>query len=467
MGDFSKLLEPISPEQPAGANLYYAKEFDEIKEARRQDDTAPKGIWEQKETKTADYKRVAQLVEDALTTKTKDLRLATWLAEAWIYREGSAGLISGIEFLHALLEKFWDDLYPQIEDGDSEDRVAPLEWFGSYFDPVKGSSPKLALSRVPLVKGKYDFFAYQESRKVGYESDVKDNDARKKARAVLITEGKISAESFDKGFDETPKAFYKQLSADYKQALESLRALDTFCRDKFPKNPPSFGVLRKTIEDIANVVENLLNRKLKIDPDPIEPVAPTETDAENADGTQSVQAVAPQTVRSATIDLSQFGGGAIKTAQQADLHILAAAQFLRRHSPASPVSYLVLRALRWGEVRELGELKPSELLAPTGEIRVALRTAAADKNWQLVLDIAETAMSNLTGRGWLDLQRYSVRACEELGHTSAARALRSELKCFLADFPQLAKARLDDDTGAANPETLAWLEKEGLLPAAK
>jgi type VI secretion system protein ImpA len=58
-----------------------------------------------------------------------------------------------------------------------------------------------------------------------------------------------------------------------------------------------------------------------------------------------------------------------------------------------------------------------------------------------------------------------VKACDELGYTAAAKALRSELKCFLADFPQLPKAILNDDTGAANPETLAWLEKEGLLPA--
>jgi type VI secretion system protein ImpA len=464
MADFAGLLEPISSEQPAGANLYYAKEFDEIKDARRQDDTAPWGLWEH-EVKTADYKLVARLAEAALASKTKDLRLAVWLAEAWIYREGTAGLVSGIRFLHALLDKFWDSIYPQIEDGDFEDRVSPLEWFGSYFDPVKGSSPKLAVCRLPLVKGKYDFFVYQESRKVGSEADVKDSEPRKKTRAALIAEGKISAEVFDKVFDETPKAFYKQLDADYKQAIEVLSQFDTFCREKFTKNPPSFGVLRKSIEEIANAVQILLTRKLKTDPDPVEPVASSETPtADQADSAQ--QAVASPLLRSATIDLSQFGGGAITSTDHALLHVLAAAQFLRRTSPSSPLSYLLLRALRWGEVRESGEIKPAELFAPAGDIRVALRNAAGAQNWQLVLDVAETAMSNLTGRGWLDLQRYSVIACEQLGYAGAAKALRSELKCFLADFPQLPKAILNDDTGAANPETLAWLEKEGLLPPA-
>jgi len=184
---------------------------------------------------------------------------------------------------------------------------------------------------------------------------------------------------------------------------------------------------------------------------------------------QTAADTAPSQVQSAapTIDLSKLSGGPINSADQATLHVLASAQFLRRNSPASPLSYLLLRALRWGEVRELGEIKSTELFAPSGDIRMSLRAAAAANNWKLVLDIAETAMSNFTGRGWLDLQRYSVKACEELGYTAAAKALRSELKCFLADFPQLPKAILDDDTGAANPETLAWLEKEGLLTPVK
>jgi type VI secretion system protein ImpA len=460
MADFGKLLEPISPDQPAGVDLYYEKDFETIKEARRQEDAAPQGLWE-REIKTADYKLVARLIESALTTKTKDLRLAAWLAEAWIYQEGSSGLVAGMQLLQSFLEKFWDSLYPLIDGDDMELRAGPLEWFGSYFDPTKGSSPKLAICRSPLVKGKFDFFVYQESRKVGYEAEVKDSEPRKKARLALIAEGKISAEKFDHDFDETPKAFYKKLAADYKQSLEELNKLDALCREKFTNSPPSFLALRKTIEEVANSVHILLTRKLKTDPDPVEASPATEEQTAADTAPSQVQSAAP------TIDLSKLSGGPINSADQATLHVLASAQFLRRNSPASPLSYLLLRALRWGEVRELGEIKSTELFAPSGDIRMSLRAAAAANNWKLVLDIAETAMSNFTGRGWLDLQRYSVKACEELGYTAAAKALRSELKCFLADFPQLPKAILDDDTGAANPETLAWLEKEGLLTPVK
>jgi type VI secretion system protein ImpA len=92
-----------------------------------------------------------------------------------------------------------------------------------------------------------------------------------------------------------------------------------------------------------------------------------------------------------------------------------------------------------------------------------LKSSAAGSNWKRVLETAESAMSHTTGRGWLDLQRYSIKACEELGYADAAKALRSELKAFLLDFPQLPSSTLNDDTGTANPETLAWLRKEGLI----
>jgi hypothetical protein len=72
-------------------------------------------------------------------------------------------------------------------------------------------------------------------------------------------------------------------------------------------------------------------------------------------------------------------------------------------------------------------------------------------------------MASACGRGWLDLQRYSILACEGLGYQAASKAIRSELKTLLADFPQLPTAILNDDTGAANPETLNWLRQEGFV----
>ncbi len=142
------------------------------------------------------------------------------------------------------------------------------------------------------------------------------------------------------------------------------------------------------------------------------------------------------------IDFSQLGGE-IKSADEAVLHVVAAAQFLRQKSPANPASYLLLRALRWGEVRAANESAMADLPAPPSEVRVTLRMAASGKNWKRVLEMAESAMSSPIGRGWLDLQRYSIKACDELGFADAAKALRSELQGFLQGFSAITNGHAE------------------------
>src|SRR5260370_25365406 len=122
--------------------------------------------------------------------------------------------------------------------------------------------------------------------------------------------------------------------------------------------------------------------------------------------------------------------------------------------------------MRWGELREAGpSLNPVMLGAPPTEKRTQLKKSAMEGNWTDVLETSESIMSTPCGRGWLDLQRYTVRACESLGSDfdPAAAAIRSELKSLLADYPELLTASLTDDTPAANNETQAWIT-ESILP---
>jgi type VI secretion system protein ImpA len=69
------------------------------------------------------------------------------------------------------------------------------------------------------------------------------------------------------------------------------------------------------------------------------------------------------------------------------------------------------------------------------------------------------------GRGWLDLQRYSLTACDGLGsdYFAVAGAMRGALRALLTDLPQLLDMTLMDDTPTANAETRGWLRAE-ILP---
>ena len=102
----------------------------------------------------------------------------------------------GLKLCHGLLDKFWDTLYPLIEDDDLELRAAPLA--------IKLDVP---VRQSPLNRDGHSWFLYTESRKVGYEDQAKDPN-QKKARDLAITkEKKLPPEIFDKSFRETPKAF--------------------------------------------------------------------------------------------------------------------------------------------------------------------------------------------------------------------------------------------------------------------
>src|SRR6185436_19635992 len=68
------------------------------------------------------------------------------------------------------------------------------------------------------------------------------------------------------------------------------------------------------------------------------------------------------------------------------------------------------------------------------------------------------------GRGWLDLQRYVLTACDRLGGSfdGVAAGVRSELRTLLAALPQLREMTLMDDAPTANGETQDWLDAQGL-----
>lgn len=83
------LLAPVAGENPSGDDLYYDKVFDQIKEARREDeDDLPEGDWERAQKKKADHRAVIKLAGEALAKKSKDLRLAGWLVESQLRVEG-------------------------------------------------------------------------------------------------------------------------------------------------------------------------------------------------------------------------------------------------------------------------------------------------------------------------------------------------------------------------------------------
>jgi type VI secretion system protein ImpA len=446
------LLNPVEGPSPSGANLRYDPAYDKIKEARREESQPPPGMTEQ-DRKVADNAQVVRLTTDLLSNKTKDLQLAAWFTEASLKQRGFAGLKDGLSLCLGLVTKFWDTLYPEIEDGDAESRGAPLGFVGTKLDiPLK------LLSVVE--KQRYSLLDYDQSRALGYEDQAKTDEA-KKSRAQSIKEGKLTAEAFDRAFEETPKKFYLQGEQDLDACRQILGQLKKVCDEKFGDDGPSFGPLQSALEGERHLIHNLLQKKREKEPDPVEVAPVAETAAAGNDG-----AAAP--VRTGVL-ISIENSSEPPERMEAVKKIAEAAAYLRRLEPQSPSSYLMLRGLRWGELRAAIDLAdPTRLEAPPTELRRHLKKLLLEKKYDQLLEAAESAMALPCSRAWLDLQRFVVEACDGLGsgYEAVSKAIRSELKTLIADIPQLLDATLMDDTPAANADTRAWLASLNQEPAA-
>jgi type VI secretion system protein ImpA len=449
-----EFLLPIAEDNPSGADLRYDPVYDAIKEARREEDDLNQGAW-QTERKVADYSQVVTLSTTVLKKKSKDLQIAAWMTEALLKREAFAGFASGLQLCHGLVDKFWDTLYPQIEDDDLELRVAPLEWVAIKLEqPIRLSS---------FNRDGHNYFQYNESRSVLYEDQAKTPDQKKK-REKDLKENKLPPEAFDKSFTETPKAFYVNLEKSIDLALQSLADLGKLCEDKFGDSSPSFTKLKNALTEVRHLTHSLLEKKRETEPDPVE-VVPEPEEVAAAEGVEGTPGAEGGDARPAAPSSISFTlGPSSETPARRDMvaQVAAVAAALRQKEPQNPAPYLMMRGLRWGDLRAAAALAdPAMLEAPPAEIRQQIKRLALQEKWKDLLDTAEAVMALPCSRAWLDLQRFVIEACVALGsnYNDIAVAIRSELRCLLRDVPHLLDATLMDDTPAANAKTREWLQQ--------
>ncbi len=264
--DAEAILEPIPGENPGGEDLRYNPIYDEIKEARRADDTLDRGQYK-REIKTADWEKVIKFSLDALTKKSKDLQIAAWLTEALVRAEGFEGLVAGLKIMTGFLKDYWEFLFPQMEERDMEFRIAPFEFMNEKFGPLLKEIP---LTDTDLTPG-YSWFKYEESRAVGYEADTRNQygeiDASKNSRRQeMVAEGKLTAEEFDLAVSKTRRPFYDGLAKTLQESREKLKELYAVLDEKFGREAPGLTNVEKALEDCEWVISKIHKEKKALEP---------------------------------------------------------------------------------------------------------------------------------------------------------------------------------------------------------
>ena len=446
------LLNPVPGENPSGASLRYERIYDQIKEARtEEDESIPSGDW-QRTVKRADCALVIKLAGEALATRSKDLQLAAWLTEAHVKREGIGLTQPCFKLMQDLQEQFWDTLYPEIEDGDIGMRPVPIEWAANRVSAI--------LREAPITRDGLNFYQYKDSRAIGYEADTEYNDTKREARERAIADGKVTGEDWDKAFASTSKSFYVNLDESIRSATETIDTLQIFCEEKYGDDGPGFSKLRTALEEVGQVVGSLLNEKRKLEPDAVpetvegepEPEAEPEPAAEVEAVVEAASAVKAKKGKPLSAEPTDW--------DDAISRIQTCAQFLQKDRPSSPVAYLLQAAVRLGEMREQGSYASYDfLVSPSTETRQNLKRLASESNWEELLIAAVAATGQPCGRAWLDVHRYVWRASYEAGHSAISASVIATLQALLKDIPELPTWTLNDDTPTANPETQRWLEE--------
>lgn len=325
MQDKDSLLQALGGPGGCGEDLSFSTEFDRIREARREDDAnLAQGEWIA-DVKQADWDAASDLCMQLLAERSKDLRVAGWYAEAEAKLNGFAGLAHGCAVMQGLIEQYWDNIYPEAEDGDQELRIGTLTWFVTRSNELIRQAPLTQSS-----KGSFSL-ADQEAARAFEAAMEKNPDLRDN-----IPEGKPTVARVNEAQRSTSKDFYRQLQDELQAARDAWEALASAIDAKLGVDGPSFREVFDSFDAVNNLVQRVAREQGAVS-------------ASNAvAGADAGMAIAVP--GAAVAFAAPMVAGAIQHRSQALQLLRQVADFFQQTEPHSPVTYLARKAADWGDM---------------------------------------------------------------------------------------------------------------------
>lgn len=331
-----QLLAPVSDESAVGQDiredggqdsLYYT-----IKDARNSARAAERNNIFDNDTSEADshWRKIIELAPDILTEHTKDLEIASWYTEALIRQYGFQGLRDGFKLIKGLIENYWDDIYPLPDEDGVETRVASLTGLngegaeGVLITPIR--SVNITQGSEP---GPFNYWKYQQVLEV---EKIIDEETRSEKAASLG----FGMNDVDRAVADSSETFYIDLSDDLAESIETYREigslLDQHCG--INDSPPTSNIIN-TLEACLGTVRHIAKYKIPEDS------TQSEGDSQDLADDSAAEGGASNTNRS---------GSAILTRDEAFKQLLEISQFFRKTEPHSPISYMLERVVKWGDL---------------------------------------------------------------------------------------------------------------------
>jgi type VI secretion system protein ImpA len=340
--DFALLLAPIPGANPAGAPLRddFSPQsvYRRIKDARAAARAAERNVtWDdekdlsQQRTK-AEWQPVIDLSQKAIAELSKDLEVASWFTEALMREYGYAGLRDGFHLLRALVELFWDNLYPLPDEDGVLARVASIA--GLNGDDSEGVLIN-PIANVPITATGSDRpYTLADYRQALDLDRVTDPDKRSQRMA----QGAISLQMFERAVRETPPETLRDATEDIAQCSEEFEKLCAALEEKCGRDQSGFS-LAPPSSNIRGALAAASDQLRTIAKDTIASQVAGEVVEDSSDGAMVPVAAGRDAI-----------AGRVQTREDAFRALLQVADFFKRTEPHSPVSYALEQAVRWGRM---------------------------------------------------------------------------------------------------------------------
>lgn len=270
--------------------------------------------WDKAEVEV-DWTEVRDAASSALA-RSRDLRVCPYLAGALLHTDGVVAFCDALVLLRSLLETFWDDIYPKLDDGDATERSNAVFNFTNYHRIIR------PLRTLPLVEDRAaGRFSLQDYNIALGKVDLPEDYEGDAPQLALI----------EAAFRAVPIEHLHTLNTALGRAVENVKDAEAlFSEHVGSEAAPDLLRLRDTLQAMNNMTETAFAGREDGNAD---------TDAGD-DGRGDFVPDGPEFASVAT------PGVAIRSREDVGQHIDEILHYFRVHEPSSPVPLLLRRAKR-------------------------------------------------------------------------------------------------------------------------